>query len=107
AGSRRRLARGGDERERRGKATVDERYTRWKSLVPVLYDYWFANHNLVWASLSCRWRPQHEQATYKNRQWLYLSEQFNEEACSPFVKKYKTIIHPAEVNRIRELPQNS
>ncbi|XP_065015771.1 WD-40 repeat-containing protein MSI4-like [Musa acuminata AAA Group] len=36
----------------------------------------------------------------------HISE-FNEEACSPFVKKYKTIIHPAEVNRIRELPQNS
>lgn len=31
---------------------------------------------------------------------------FNEEARSPFVKKYKTIIHPGEVNRIRELPQN-
>ncbi|KAL3511687.1 hypothetical protein ACH5RR_024404 [Cinchona calisaya] len=33
--------------------------------------------------------------------------QFNEEARSPFVKKFKTIIHPGEVNRIRELPQNS
>ncbi|KAI3511228.1 hypothetical protein L1887_18375 [Cichorium endivia] len=32
--------------------------------------------------------------------------QFNEEARSPFVKKHKTIIHPGEVNRIRELPQN-
>ncbi|EMS49693.1 WD-40 repeat-containing protein MSI4 [Triticum urartu] len=82
------------------------------------------------------WGPQFEQATYKNRQRLYLSEQtdgsvpntlviancevvkprvaaaehisqFNEEARSPFVKKYKTIIHPGEVNRIRELPQNS
>ncbi|KAG6511182.1 hypothetical protein ZIOFF_029237 [Zingiber officinale] len=185
-------------KERDGKATVDERYTQWKSLVPVLYD-WFANHNLVWPSLSCRpylgfcwkslvprfglsqlvwpslscwntyilWGPQLEQATYKNRQRLYLSEQasdlesfvysglpsnaqavfdeysnipfafitdgsvpntlviancevvkprvaaaehisqFNEEARSPFVKKYKTIIHPGEVNRIRELPQNS
>lgn len=115
--------------------TVDEKYTQWKSLVPVLYD-WLANHNLVWPSLSCRWGPQLDQATYKNRQRLYLSEQtdgsvpntlviancevvkrrvaaaehisqFNEEARSPFVKKYKTIIHPGEVNRIRELPQNS
>ncbi|KAJ9692060.1 hypothetical protein PVL29_011245 [Vitis rotundifolia] len=115
--------------------SVDERYTQWKSLVPVLYD-WLANHNLVWPSLSCRWGPQLEQATYKNRQRLYLSEQtdgsvpntlviancevvkprvaaaehiaqFNEEARSPFVKKFKTIIHPGEVNRIRELPQNS
>ncbi|KAF5726062.1 putative WD-repeat protein [Tripterygium wilfordii] len=115
--------------------TVDEKYTQWKSLVPVLYD-WLANHNLVWPSLSCRWGPQLDVATYKNRQRLYLSEQtdgsvpntlviancevvkprvaaaehisqFNEEARSPFVKKYKTIIHPGEVNRIRELPQNA
>lgn len=110
----------------------DERYTQWKSLVPVLYD-WFANHNLVWPSQSCRWGPIIESAKYKNRQRLYLSEQtdgsvpntlvianvevvkprvaaadhisqFNEEARSPFVKKYKTLIHPGEVNRIRELP---
>lgn len=33
--------------------SVDEKYTQWKSLVPVLYD-WLANHNLVWPSLSCR-----------------------------------------------------
>ncbi|KAK2645378.1 hypothetical protein Ddye_020573 [Dipteronia dyeriana] len=114
---------------------VDDKYTQWKSLVPVLYD-WLANHNLVWPSLSCRWGPQLEQSTFKNRQRLYLSEQtdgsvpntlviancevvkprvaaadhisqFNEEARSPFVKKYKTIIHPGEVNRIRELPQNT
>ncbi|PHT75788.1 WD-40 repeat-containing protein MSI4 [Capsicum annuum] len=124
----------------RGKAAaaVDEKYVQWKSLVPVLYD-WFANHNLVWPSLSCRWGPIVEQGSLKNRQRLYLSEQasfiahnylpntliiancdvvkprvasedhianFNEEARSPFVKKYKTIIHPGEVNRIRELPQN-
>ncbi|PKI49068.1 WD-40 repeat-containing protein MSI4-like [Punica granatum] len=113
---------------------ADEKYTQWKSLVPVLYD-WLANHNLVWPSLSCRWGPQLEQATYKNRQRLYISEQtdgsvpntlviatcdvvkprvaaaehisqYNEEARSPFIKKYKTIIHPGEVNRIRELPLN-
>uniref|UniRef100_A0A803P2V2 Histone-binding protein RBBP4-like N-terminal domain-containing protein n=1 Tax=Cannabis sativa TaxID=3483 RepID=A0A803P2V2_CANSA len=105
--------------------SVDDKYTQWKSVVPVLYD-WLSNHNLVWPSLSCRWGPQLEQATYKNRQRLYLSEQtdgsvpntlviancevvkprvaaaehisqFNEEARSPFVKKYKTIIHPGEV----------
>lgn len=34
--------------------SVDEKYTQWKSLVPVLYD-WLANHNLVWPSLSCRY----------------------------------------------------
>lgn len=32
---------------------ADVKYNQWKSLVPVLYD-WFANHNLVWPSLSCR-----------------------------------------------------
>ncbi|KAK7329037.1 hypothetical protein VNO77_23182 [Canavalia gladiata] len=123
------------QQQQQQQPSVDEKYTQWKSLVPVLYD-WLANHNLVWPSLSCRWGPQLEQATYKNRQRLYLSEQtdgsvpntlviancevvkprvaaaehisqFNEEARSPFVKKYKTIIHPGEVNRIRELPQNS
>ncbi|KAL2899538.1 WD-40 repeat-containing protein MSI4 [Bienertia sinuspersici] len=111
-----------------GELTVDEKYSQWKSLVPILYD-WLANHNLVWPSLSCRWGPVLEQATYKSRQRLYLVpntlvianvevvkprvaaaehiSQFNEEARSPFVKKFKTIIHPGEVNRIRELPQNS
>ncbi|XP_042483367.1 WD-40 repeat-containing protein MSI4-like isoform X2 [Macadamia integrifolia] len=123
------------ERGKAGQPSVNERYTQWKSLVPIVYD-WLAHHSLVWPSLSCRWGPQLEQATYKNRQRLYLSEQtdgsvpntlvlancevvkprvaaaehisqFNEEARSPFVKKFKTIIHPGEVNRIRELPQNS
>ncbi|CAH9083908.1 unnamed protein product [Cuscuta europaea] len=114
--------------------TSDEKYDQWKSLVPVLYD-WFANHNLVWPSLSCRWGPVVEQHSHKILQRLYLSEQtdqsapntlviancevvrariatgshmknFNAESHSPYVKKYKTIIHPGEVNRIRELPQN-
>lgn len=117
------------------QSTNDEKYIQWKSLVPVLYD-WLANHNLLWPSLSCRWGAQLEQGTYKNRHRLYVSEQtdgsvpntlviancdvvkprvaaaehisqFNEEARSPFVKKYKTIIHPGEVNRIRELPQHN
>ncbi|XP_030465273.1 WD-40 repeat-containing protein MSI4 [Syzygium oleosum] len=125
---------GAKERRSQQQHAVDEKYARWKSLVPVLYD-WLANHNLLWPSLSCRWGPQLEQATYKNRQRLYISEQtdgsvpntlviancevvkprvaaaehvsqFNEEARSPFIRKYKTIIHPGEVNRIRELPQN-
>ena len=115
--------------------SVEERYSQWKSLVPVLYD-WFANHNLVWPSQSCRWGSIIDHGTYKNRHRLYLAEQtdgsfpntlvvascevvkprvaaaehisqFNEEARSPFVKKHKTIIHPGEVNRIRELPMNT
>lgn len=115
--------------------SIEERYSQWKSLVPVLYD-WLANHNLVWPSQSCRWGSILDHATYKNRHRLYLSEQtdgtapntlviatceivkprvaaaehiamFNEEARSPFVKKVKTILHPGEVNRIRELPSNT
>ena len=34
--------------------TIDDKYTQWKSLVPILYD-WLANHNLVWPSLSCQY----------------------------------------------------
>ncbi|XP_018472290.1 WD-40 repeat-containing protein MSI5-like isoform X2 [Raphanus sativus] len=108
------------------KPTVDKKYSQWKTLVPILYDS-LSNHSLVWPCLSCRWGPQFEQASSKNQQRLYLTEQtdgnvpntlvvanceavkkqLNREACSPLVKKYKTIIHPGEVNRIRELPQNS
>lgn len=50
---------GGKMKESSGKKTkqegqsVDEKYTQWKGLVPILYD-WLANHNLVWPSLSCR-----------------------------------------------------
>ncbi|CAN8326514.1 unnamed protein product [Cochlearia groenlandica] len=99
----------------------EEEYSQWKSLVPLLYDS-LSNRKLVWPSLSCRWGSQ-----IGNQQRLYISEQtdgsvpntlvianyeavkwqLNEEARSPSVKKYKTIIHPGEVNRIRELPQNS
>ncbi|GJS68085.1 hypothetical protein Tco_0682650 [Tanacetum coccineum] len=71
------------------------------------------------------WGPLLEQSKHKNKQRLYLSEQtdgsvpntlviancdvvkpkvaaaehisqFNEEARSPFVKKFKTILHPGE-----------
>jgi histone-binding protein RBBP4 len=41
------------QQQQQQQASVDEKYTQWKSLVPVLYD-WLANHNLVWPSLSCR-----------------------------------------------------
>lgn len=114
---------------------VDEKYARWKEMIPFLYD-WFTNHNLVWPSQCCRWGPLLEESKYKKRHRLYLSERtdgtfpntlvitncevikprvasaehiskFNEEKRSPFVKKFKTIIHPGEVNRIRELPQCS
>lgn len=32
----------------------EEQYNKWKLLIPYLYD-WFANHNLTWPSLSCRY----------------------------------------------------
>lgn len=35
------------------KATVDDKYSQWKTLLPILYDS-FVNHTLVWPSLSCR-----------------------------------------------------
>nr|CAN70589.1 hypothetical protein VITISV_026731 [Vitis vinifera] len=75
--------------------SVDERYTQWKSLVPtdgsVPNTLVIANCEVV--------KPRVAAAEH--------IAQFNEEARSPFVKKFKTIIHPGEVNRIRELPQNS
>jgi histone-binding protein RBBP4 len=106
-------------------------YARWKTLVPFLYD-WFAHHRLMWPSLSCRWGAVLENGEFKHKQRLYLSEQtdgsaqypntlvvtnvdvvkrrvaaaehlhFEEESRSPFVKSWKKIIHPGEVNKIRE-----
>ncbi|XP_022844464.1 WD-40 repeat-containing protein MSI4-like isoform X1 [Olea europaea var. sylvestris] len=83
-----------------------------------------------------RWGRQLEESTYKYPQHFYLGEQtdgsvpntlliakcdvvkrrvaaaehiakFDENARSPFVKIWKTILHPGEVNRIRELPENN
>uniref|UniRef100_A0A803LD82 Uncharacterized protein n=1 Tax=Chenopodium quinoa TaxID=63459 RepID=A0A803LD82_CHEQI len=73
--------------------TVDEKYTQWKSLTDgsVPNTLVIANVEVV--------KPRVAAAEHIS--------QFNEEARSPFVKKFKTIIHPGEVNRIRELPQNS
>ncbi|KAK7281622.1 hypothetical protein RIF29_09768 [Crotalaria pallida] len=114
-------------------SSVEKRYKQWKTVIPLLYD-WIINHILAWPSPSCRWGAQLEQGTYKNSQRLFISEQtdgtvpntlvianceivkpriaaaehicqFNEKGRSPFVKKSKTIVHPGEVNKIRELPQ--
>ena len=110
---------------------IDADYARWKTLVPFLYD-WFGHHRLVWPALSCRWGAVLERGEFKHKQRLYLSEQtdgsathpntlvvtnvdvvkrrvaaaehmiFEEESRSPFVKSWKKIIHPGEVNKIRE-----
>lgn len=34
--------------------TVQQRYEKWKMAIPYLYD-WFANHNLIWPSICCRY----------------------------------------------------
>ncbi|KAG6780424.1 hypothetical protein POTOM_013281 [Populus tomentosa] len=115
---------------------VNERYTQWKTLVPVLYD-WLANHNLVWPSLSCRegneilcllrnaardsftsrgplWGPQLEQATYKNRQRLHSNVTDGSVPntlvianCEVVKPRVAAAEHISQVNRIRELPQNT
>ncbi|KAJ4831114.1 hypothetical protein Tsubulata_010628 [Turnera subulata] len=112
------------ETKKTQQPSVDEKYTQWKSLVPVLYD-WLANHNLVGSAAGTSYlqespAPLPTDGSVPNTLVIANCEvvkrrvaaaehisQFNEEARSPFVKKYKTIIHPGEVNRIRELPQNS
>ncbi|XP_054784017.1 WD-40 repeat-containing protein MSI4-like [Prosopis cineraria] len=114
---------------------VQRRYNRWKFFIPLIYD-WLLNHNLYWPSLSCRWGPQLDETSNTKKQRLYLTEQtddasapntliiadseivkprvatedirkFNEDERSPNIKKNKAIIHPGEVNIIREMPQNN
>ncbi|PSC71637.1 WD-40 repeat-containing MSI4 [Micractinium conductrix] len=107
----------------------------WKRMVPYLYD-WFASHALPWPSLACRWGPVVEEGGARSRQRLYLTEQtdgsepnrlvvvnvdvarprtatadhlqgFTEHSKSLHVgRPLKTILHPGEVNRLRELPQH-
>ncbi|KAL1554967.1 WD-40 repeat-containing protein msi4, variant 2 [Salvia divinorum] len=98
---------------RKRNLAVDEGYTHWKQLVPVLYD-WLASHNLTWPSLSCRWGPVLEQGAQKNKQRLYLSEQTDHTQpntliianCEVVKPRVAAESHIANVNRIRELPQN-
>ncbi|RMZ53608.1 hypothetical protein APUTEX25_003142, partial [Auxenochlorella protothecoides] len=112
-----------------------EQYLAWKKLIPYLYD-WFANHNLTWPSLSCRWGPVLDESPLSRRQQLYLSEQtdgsvpnkllvvtaevarprvaaaehitgWTEHAKSPHISHPSAVIyHPGEVNRLRELPSH-
>lgn len=113
-----------------------EQYLAWKRLVPFLYD-WLANHHLEWPTLACRWGPIVSENNQSKKQRLYLSEQTDgsspnklyvveAEVCLPRVataesiaiwadcapskslsKPIHTIIHPGEVNKIMDLPQNS
>ncbi|CAL8462585.1 g2118 [Coccomyxa elongata] len=98
-----------------------------------MYD-WIMNHNRGWPSQSCRWGEAIEDFKYKKRQYLYLSDRvdpdgadpnklsvwtvditkprtapaeslkYDEKAKSQNIKPYSTIIHPGEVNKIRECP---
>ncbi|GMH42256.1 hypothetical protein BSKO_10175 [Bryopsis sp. KO-2023] len=105
---------------------------KWKSIIPLLYD-WLANHNLTWPSLTCRWGPQLGSTAYRKKYRLYFSEQtdgsdpqritvatadvFRPRVASadkitgwsdmekcPYVKVEKSIVHPGEVNKLRDCP---
>ncbi|CAN6904809.1 unnamed protein product [Brassica oleracea] len=62
-----------------------------------------------------KWGPQLDQATYKNRQHLYLSEQTDGSVpntlvianCEVVKPRVAAAEHISQVNRIRELSQNS
>ncbi|KAK9843200.1 hypothetical protein WJX74_008572 [Apatococcus lobatus] len=113
---------------------TSEQHDRWKSLIPFLYD-WFNHHHLTWPSLSCRWGPVVEEKTFKRVRKLYLSERtdgteanklitmhasvckprvasaevitgYSEASFSPYVKAESVILHPGEVNKIRECPSH-
>ncbi|KAL4443046.1 hypothetical protein ABPG77_008537 [Micractinium sp. CCAP 211/92] len=113
----------------------DATHQAWKRMVPYLYDS-MASHALPWPALAVRWGPVVEQGPKRTRQRAYLSEQtdgsvpnllmavdvelarprtatadqllaFTEHSRSPHVSRpVKTVVHPGEVNRIRELPQH-
>jgi len=71
-----------------------KQYTRWKTLIPFLYD-WFNNHNLTpWPSYTCRWGPQMESHTYKNKQRLYLSERTDGSAPNTLLVMNAEVIRP-------------
>ncbi|CAK0756589.1 hypothetical protein CVIRNUC_002468 [Coccomyxa viridis] len=116
------------------KKEEKEKYAQWKQNLPIMYD-WIMNHPLTWPSQSCRWGPQEEDTQkYKRKQKLYLSDRtdgtelnklsvwtveiikarvaaaenmrYDESLKSPLIKPEKTILHPGEVNKIREVPQH-
>ncbi|KAL0337289.1 UNVERIFIED_CONTAM: WD-40 repeat-containing protein MSI4 [Sesamum calycinum] len=90
--------------ERRNTAT-DESYAHWKQLVPVLYD-WLASHNLLGSSSRERNLQEQtealpsEQTDHTQPNTLIIA---NCEVVKPRVAAEN---HIANVNRIRELPQN-
>ena len=101
--------------------------------MPYLYD-WLTNHNITWPSQCCRWGPQVGESSTKTKHRVYLSEQtdgsapnklvigtadvvkirvaaaesiasFRDNGPSRFFRITKTIEHPGEVNKIRELAE--
>ena len=65
------------KKTKQGEQSVDEKYTQWKGLVPILYDL-LANHNLVWPSLSCRSFPLSLSLSTSSRvSWIDLHWRLN------------------------------
>ncbi|KAI5411480.1 hypothetical protein KIW84_056528 [Lathyrus oleraceus] len=91
------------QQQQQHQASEDEKYTQWKSLAPILYNG-LANRNLTDDSVPNTLVIANCEVMKTRVAAAEHIPQFNEEAHSPFVKKYKTIIQPGEVNRIRELP---
>ncbi|GIL85595.1 hypothetical protein Vretimale_13300 [Volvox reticuliferus] len=106
-----------------------------RRMIPVLYD-WFMHYHLSYPTQTCRWGPKVEDLGYKTKYRAYLSEQvvdglkpdtlilahidvlkphvasceavsnWQEKSQAPYVHTIKTIYHPGEVNKVRELPQH-
>jgi histone-binding protein RBBP4 len=85
--------------------SVEDRYSQWKSHIPVLYD-WFVNHNLVWPTQSCRWGSLLEEQTYKNRHRLYISEQTDGTVLNTLVIATVEVVKPrvAAAEHIAQVP---
>ncbi|GLI70202.1 hypothetical protein VaNZ11_015014 [Volvox africanus] len=104
-------------------------------MIPVLYD-WFMHYHLTFPTQTCRWGPKVEDLGYKTKYRAYLSEQvvdgskpdtlilahidvlkphvasceavsnWREKSQAPYVNIIKTVYHPGEVNKVREIPQH-
>ncbi|GLC77757.1 hypothetical protein PLESTB_000958500 [Pleodorina starrii] len=114
----------------------DEAFETYKKrLIPVLYD-WFMHYHLSYPTQTCRWGSQVEDLGYKAKYRAYLSEQvvdesrpntlilahidvlkshvasceavsnWQDKSTAQQVQIIKTIYHPGEVNKVRELPQH-
>ncbi|KAG2435598.1 hypothetical protein HYH02_011890 [Chlamydomonas schloesseri] len=112
----------------------DDSFDAYKRrFVPILYD-WFMHYHLPYPTQTCRWGPLVEDLGYKSRYRAYLSEQvvdgerpntlllahidvmkphvasceavsnWQDKSVSSHVTIVRTVYHPGEVNKVRELP---